>query len=154
MDEFNPNKQDLFKIESMVLEIKAKKNGLVNRKMSLQNSLSHTKAEMRKAAFKSARYKELQGTYDNINREFNDIELEIKKVNEELSAKNKMRLEVEHHVRNSPFSANELNIKVHNKLNGLKQKYTEFAKDRTRVASLRVMANEFIVELEGVMKML
>lgn len=151
MSEFNPTKKDLFTIESLILDIKAKKSKLVNRKIKLQNSLSHTSAEMRKVALKSKRWKELKTAYENINHEFNSVELEIKSINDELGYKNKLKLEVEHHVK-SRVAPGEDAAKILDKLRVLKQEYTDFAKDRTRVASLRVMANEVITKIDNIIK--
>lgn len=39
-DTFNPTKENLHTIESLILDIKQKRNDYINRKVSLQNSLS------------------------------------------------------------------------------------------------------------------
>lgn len=140
MSEFNPNKKDLLNIESLILDIKNKKNDLVNRKMQMENSISNMHDKKKKQSIKKV---------------LHEVELSIKAANEELNYKNKLRLEVEHHIKhNHTRDRSTETEETINKLNALKKKYADFTKDRTRIASLRVMASEFITELETIIRTL
>lgn len=153
MDEFNPTKKDLLLIDELILNIKAKKQILVGRKMSLENSLRQLAEKYKEVSFKSKDFNRIKTTRSNIKTHLNGIELQIKSCNEELIFKNKLRNETDFHVRHNKNRdhSDEIN-KVINKLSLLKTKYSDFTKDRTRIASLRVMASEFIDEIETIIK--
>ena len=149
---FNPTKKDLLTIDNLILDIKVKKSQLVNRKISLQNSITELKNKRKTLPYKSKEFKRVDGVLSNITQHINGIELKIKSINEELSYKNKVRNEVEYHVKAHKTPQSEDVFAVLNKLNELKKKYTEFTQDRTRIASLRVMASEVVSELDKIIK--
>lgn len=146
MSEFNPTKRDLINVDSLILDIKNKKSKLIGRKISLQNSLSQLRDKYKDVARESKDFYRIKNTRENIKTHLSGIELKILECNEELKFKTKLRLEIEHHLKGVPDTAEVAKTVV--KLTALKNKYSDFAKDRTRVASLRVMANEFIEEID------
>ena len=151
--EFNPTKKDLHLIDELILNIKAKKQSYVNRKISLQNSLSQLKNKYAEVDLNSKDFKRIKETRNNVKNHLNDIEFKIKGFNEELIFKNKLRLEIEFHLKHNKHLESKEDIdKLTNKVNLLKQKYSDFSKDRTRIASLRVMACEFIDDLNSILK--
>lgn len=153
MKEFNPTKENLLMLEGLILEIKKKKNALVSSKMNFENLLSKLKANYSKATYKSREFKELKIDEQKLKDELAGIEMQIKGLNEELIYKNKLKLEVEYHIKhNKKLEGGEDLTKVINKILLLKIKYSDFTKDRTRIASLRVMASEFIDDLEKLLK--
>jgi len=152
-DEFNPTKKDLLTIETLILEIKQSKNKLVAQKMNIQNSLSLLQNKYKDIPFNSKEFKKVKESRSKLKQTFNEIELKIKAKNDELIFKNKLKQEIEYHLKhNVSDSENEVLNKLNSKIQKLKIKYKEFAKDRTRIASLRIMANEFIQELENLAK--
>jgi hypothetical protein len=152
-DEFNPTKKDLLTIESLILDIKQSKNKLVAQKMNIQNSLSLLQNKYKDTQFNSKEFKKVKESRSKLKQTFNEIELKIKAKNDELIFKNKLKQEIEYHLKNNVSdSENETLNKLISKIQNLKIKYKEFAKDRTRIASLRIMANEFIQELENLAK--
>lgn len=151
--EFNPTKKDLLMIDELILSIKAKKNVLINRKISLQNSLSQLREKYTDVDFKSKDFHRIKNTRQNVKEHLNGIELKIKALNDELIFKNKLRLEIEFHIKhNKRLEGKEDLDRIINKILLLKTKYSDFTKDRTRIASLRIMASEFIDELENLIK--
>lgn len=83
----------------------------------------------------------------------NNLELKIKGLNDELLFKNKLRLEIEFHLKhNKRLEGKEDLDRVINKITAMRTKYNEFAKDRTRISSLRVLALEFVSDLEALLK--
>lgn len=83
----------------------------------------------------------------------NGIELKIKALNDELLMKNKLRLEVEFYLKNNKRLESKQDIeRIEIRVGELKRKYRDFAKDRTRIASLRIMASEICDELENLIK--
>ena len=151
--EFNPTKENLLMLEGMILEIKKKKNDLVASKVSFENILSKLKANYSTTTYKSKEFKELKIDEQKIKDELSSIEMKIKSINEELGYKNKLKLEVEYHIKhNKKLEGGEDLKKIVEKILSLKIKYSDFTKDRTRIASLRVMASEFIDDLEKLLK--
>jgi hypothetical protein len=153
--EFNPTHKDLSNLESKILELKETKAELIKRKIALQNSLSMMSAEYKECEMNSPRWKEIKSTRDNLKFEFQKIELEIKKTSDEIVYKRSLKLEVEHHLRGKPqqqshVAVNDLAVK---KLTVLHDKYNEFAKDKTRRSSMRVMAAEIRDDISKVIKL-
>lgn len=152
INEFNPTKKDLLLIEDLILTIKGKKQKLVLSKINLQNTLTGIKEKLKTIRHKSPEHKNIITTENHIKHSLCILDNDIKKLNDELTYKNKLKLEVEYHLKNNKSLSSLESGKVLNKLNALKIKYSDFAKDRTRVASLRVLANEFITEIENIIK--
>lgn len=152
MSEFNPTYEDLKNIDTKLIEIKQKKNKLVARKMKLQDSLSKYSEKYKAIDFNSSEFKSNKITRQSLKEQMSLVELDIKSFNEELAFKNKLRLEVVHFLKHSPKAKSDDVERMTKQLVGLKNKYQDFTKDRTRIASLRIMASEFISELEKIMK--
>ena len=152
MSDFNPTYEDLKNIDTKLIEIKQKKTKLVARKMELQDSLSKYAGKYKVVEFNSSEFKSTKITRQALKDEMSLCELEIKSCNEELNYKNKLRLEVVHFLKNSPKSKSDESERIIKQLIGLKNKYQDFNKDRTRITSLRIMAAEFIFELERIIK--
>jgi len=67
--------------------------------------------------------------------------------------KNQLKNEIEFYLKNNKRLEGKEDLdKITNKILALKNKYSDFTKDRTRIASLRIMASEFIDELEKLLK--
>jgi len=151
--EFNPTKKDLLMIDGLILEIKSKKSALIKRKIDIQNALGQFKNEYKDVDFNSKDFKRIKNSRQNLKDCFNKIELEIKTLNEELEYKNRLRQEIEFHLaHNKSLEGKEDLEKITKKILALKVKYSNFTKDRTRIASLRVMASEVLEELENLLK--
>lgn len=151
--DFNPTKKDLLLIDQLLLDIKSKKNAFINRKISLQNSLSQLKDKYKNVPFEGKEFKRIKNTRQNVKEHLHGIELKIKTLNDELIYKNKLRLEIEFHLKhNRRLEGKEDLDRITSKILSLKVKYSDFTKDRTRIASLRIMASEFIDELEKLLK--
>lgn len=135
--EFNPTQEDLLNLQRAILELSSKRNRLVQRKIVLQQALQSPQTKHKK----------------ELKRTVTELELELKKVNDEKNFKNQLRLEVEAHLRNNKqFASSEAMRIVSNRIEALRKKYNEFTKDKTRIASLRIMAAEFSDELAKILK--
>lgn len=151
--DFNPTSKNLLMLEELILDIKAKRNVLINRKIIIQNSLSNLKNNYKDVDFEGKKFKEIKNKRQNLKIVFNEVELKLKKLNDELILKNKLKLEIEFHLKNNKkLEGSEDLERVSKKILELKVKYSNFSKDRTRISSLRVMACEFIDELENLLK--
>ena len=151
--EFNPTKKDLLMVEGLILDIKAKKQALIKKKLYLQNALSQLKDGYKDVDYNSKKFKEIKSNRQMIKESFNQLELEIKGVNDELNFKNKLRQEIEFHLANNKTLEGKEDLdKLTAKIRILKLKYSNFTKDRTRIASLRVMASEIYDEIDNLLK--
>lgn len=152
--EFNPTRKDLLMVENLILDIKTKKSKLIERKIIIQNSLSDWKEKYKDVELNSKEYHNIKFNRHKLKEQFTKLEIELKLINDELNFKNKLKNEIVFHLANnkSPLDAKEDLDKLQAKIKLLKIKYSDFTKDRTRVASLRVMASEFMDELEKLLK--
>lgn len=151
--DFNPTKQDLLTLDELILNIKSKKNKLIITKMSFHNTLSELRSNYENTAFNSKKFHEIKKNRQEIKNHLNAVELQLRSLNEELNFKNKLRLEVEYFLTNNKSLEGKEDLdKISRKITALKTKYTAFTKDRTRIASLRIMAAEFIDELDALIK--
>lgn len=151
--DFSPTKQDLLTLDEVILNIKSKKNKLIITKMSFQNTLSELKSKYEDATFNSKKFHEIKNNRQVVKNHLNSVELQLRCLNEELNFKNKLRLEVEYFLTNNKSLEGKEDLdKISRKITALKTKYTAFTKDRTRIASLRIMAAEFIDELDALIK--
>ena len=151
--EFNPTKKDLLMIENLILDIKSKKSALIKRKIDIQNALSYHKNEYKHVEYNSTGFMRIKNARQNLKDCFNKIELELKELNDELNFKSRLRGEIEFHLaHNKSLEGKEDLDKLISKIHFLKVKYSNFTKDRTRIASLRVMASEIFDELDNLLK--
>jgi hypothetical protein len=149
MKEFNPTKKDLLLIEELIIKAKEKKNKIIATKISFQNELEQLKMKYREVQFRSEKFYEIKERRSVIKDKLASLELKISSINNELFEKNKMKNEVLFFLKNniSVDEKKEVDLLINN-IKELKKKYSEFTSDRTRIASLRVMASEFIQELD------
>ena len=152
-EEFNPTKQDLFMIEGRILEIKVRRESLIKRKIIIQDALSSAKSNYKDVKFEGKEFHKIKNNRQGLKECFNKIELELSQIKEELSFKTKLRQEIEFYLaHNKSLEGKEDLDKLQAKIKSLKLKYSNFTKDRTRIASLRVMASEFMEELDQLLK--
>lgn len=152
-EEFSPTRKDLLKVDELILNLKNKKNKLVSRKISIQSQLGDLNTLYKSVEFRSSEFNAVKSKRASLKLIANGIELEIQDANEELIFKNKLRQEVEFYLKNNKTQCSSSDFDaIETKIKDLKRKYGAFAKDRTRIASLRVMALEFIEELERILK--
>ena len=149
--EFNPTHKDLLFIENLILEIKNKKRILVRTKIGLQTKLSTLQNKYIDVKYLSAEFESIKEERLEVKSAVNSLEIKIKSINDELSFKNQLKNEIVFHIKHNKNLIGQKDLdKVVFKINLLKKKYADFAKDRTRISSLRIMASEIIEELEKI----
>lgn len=153
MSDFNPTKKDLLLIEQRILDIKLDKAKKVNVKTSLQNKLSSLKSQYSNVEFNSLGFKKIKVDRQKTKDQINNIEIQIRSLNDELTFKTKLKNEIVFYISNNKVMENKGDIdKIIQKATVLKNKYMSFTKDRTRISSLRVMASEFVGEIDELIK--
>lgn len=153
MNDFNPTKKDLLLIEQRILDLKLEKAKMVNIKTSLQNKLSYLKSQYANVAFNSSNFKKIKADRQDVKNQINNIEIKIKTLNDELNFKTKLKNEIIFYISNNKVLEGKEDIeRIVQKATLLKNKYIAFTKDRTRISSLRIMASEFVSEIDDLIK--
>jgi len=150
--EFNPTAKDLFNLDEKIIELKANKQKLIGSKISVEGSLSILANKYNKVEFGGTEFYKIKDDRQKLKTEANQIEMKIRKINEEIAYKVKLKQEIEFHLKGKKASVPD--DKVVRQLKNLKEKYNSFAKDKTRVSSMRIMASEFRDELEEIINLL
>jgi len=146
--EFKPTVQNQVDLNRSIEDLKKIKNSFITKKLQIQAELSVLKDDLANAKTKD-QVTELALKRKEIMGRFNDNELHIKEVNDSISAKRKTLIAVETYLREEKRQA-VYGCDITKALTGLKEKYTSFAADSTRVASMRTMAAKFANELEAI----
>lgn len=141
------NKEDLLKIEREINNLKNLKNSYVSDKISKQLESSEIKEAI---GGRSIERMDLVKKRNEVKKYITDLELKIKQVNIEIKDKRRLMNEVGQCLNEEK----EIPNGVISEIIVLKNKYSKFASDLTRVSSMRVMANTFSVELESVINKL
>jgi hypothetical protein len=153
-DGFNPTKEDLLTIEKLLIEIKQKKGIKVNAKIKMQEQLTTLKSEYDGVKYKGIEFFTIKAKRIKVKEKLITIDLKIRELNIELSFKNTLKLEIEYYLKhNRSLEGKEDLKKIEGKLRELKKKYKDFAKDRTRIASLRIMASELTEEIDKILEL-
>ena len=143
MNEFNPTRKDLLNLDQKIIELKGKKKKTVERKRSIESSLTRLQDQYKDVEYRGERFYEIKSKRSVLKEQASKVELEIININEEIKYKRSLRNEVEFHIKTKGQES-----KMMLELDKLKRKYSDFAKDKTRVASMRLMASEFRDEIE------
>lgn len=128
------NKQEM---EQEIARLKNHKGNLIQAKTSIQNKFAILKGNGHSRETADERVK--------LCTMFNDVEQKIQAVNEKL--------------RNISVAKRELSVippekSLIRELVALRDDYQQFAADKTRVSSLRVMATEFVIKLNPIIRKL
>ncbi len=145
---FNPTAKDLLLLDEKLIELKGKKRELITAKVSAERTLSVLQGKYNGCVYGSQEFMKIKADRNAVKQDYLQVELKIRGVNEEIAYKANLRNEVQFHLSGKKVSPiNDLATK---KLVALKEKYNSFAKDRTRVSSMRIMAAEVRDELEKI----
>lgn len=118
-------------MEDEIIKLKNHKSNLIKAKTTIQNELAALKTNQFTKNYASDRIK--------LCGQFNDVEQKIQSVNEKL--------------RNIAIAKRDLPIDEKTLIGSLvkmRDKYQEFAADKSRVTSMRFMASEFVAELNPI----
>jgi hypothetical protein len=151
--EFNPTHKDLLNLDQKILELKSDKQKLIKSKLIIEGSLSIMQSKYRKIEFNSPEFFQIKEGRQKLKLEASNVELQIRKINEEILYKSKLKQEVEFHLKGKKYSEISSSNLV-KQLISLKEKYNSFSKDKTRVSSMRIMASEIRDEIEKILKTL
>lgn len=148
--EFNPTPRDLLNLDEKLHQLKSDKQKLINSKLIIEGSLSIMQSKYSKVEYNSPEFYKIKNERQRLKQEATNIEIQIRRINDEVAYKTKLKQEVEFHLKGKKY------VEIHDsgvvkQLVSLKEKYTSFSKDRTRVSSMRVMASEIRDEIEKIL---
>lgn len=152
MSEFNPTAKDLLNLDEKIIELKGKKRELITAKVSAERTLSVLQGKYNGLVYNSEEFLKIKADRNAVKKDYLQVELEIRKINEEIAYKANLRNEVQFHLSGKKVSL--ITDKAVKQIIVLKEKYNSFAKDRTRVASMRIMAAEVRDELEKIIDLI
>jgi hypothetical protein len=151
MSDFNPTPENAVDLERSILDLKSEKAIFVAEKIVKQERVSEIKDILNDPKAERNELNEARRDRIVIKAELSELEQKIIEINQKIGTKRKLLIAVDSHIKEANRSE-KLTENSLEKLNALKDKYTEFGADHTRVASMRRMAVEFTIEIEAIIK--
>lgn len=143
MEQSDKNKNELIDLQSQI-------DSVNEERLTLQNNLSSIKIRLSQGIVPNKLYAKLMEAKLEYHKAVQD-NLKIHRVLKRRKGKINDIIEDERNAsRNSPEKINS----VKSELEGIKNKYFEFYRDKTRISGMRKMASDFIIELDKVIKKL
>ena len=149
MSEFKPTKRDLINLEIKLSKLKKDRSSLVEKKIDTESKLTFLQNKYRDVEFNGPQFEEIKSKRKQLKSIAKTVELQIVELNEEIGYKNNLKKEVEIYLKHNKEKSDS-SKKALEALMKLKQHYGAFAKDKTRVSSMRIMAAEFRDEIEKI----
>lgn len=150
-EEFNPTVDNAVDLERSIIDLKAEKAVFVSEKMAKQLIASHLKDQLNNPRISTNEHIEATKGRVLIKSELTGLEMEIKEVNLKIGTKRKLLIAVDNHLKKAKTNLDSENIIVE-KIEELKEKYSSFSADHTRISSMRVMAAEVVKELNAILR--
>lgn len=149
MKEFKPLtiEQKILIIEAEIFELQEKRNPFVDRKTEIELELSELNNQVRmNNNIPDEDFVKICKRQNELKAEKNLMDKSLLGTKSELRLKNKERDELKALLKYSPKEH------IEERLVELRDKYTQFASDKSRVASMRAMAAEFVGEITKILK--
>tara|TARA_R100001480_G_scaffold41298_1_gene54071 strand:+ start:762 stop:1241 length:480 start_codon:yes stop_codon:yes gene_type:complete len=151
LPDWDPTKEDLLKVERLINKYQIEYDTLIQEKRTKEFDLSKIKSELRIGGYmKDEVYHQLCRNQKNLVTEIDALQPKINKVKAELRAKHLMKEEIRNHLDENSTVSDAVEKKIYE----LRDVYTEFAGDATRVSSTRIMASKFVEEMQGLIKLI
>lgn len=141
------NKQQVGELENSITELKSLKSKLSLEKRQFEISISALSNRVRTAnRLPDREYKDICRKQHEIKEKILLIESQLIEITNNIRKKTTLKENINNELEN----INNNDPGIINKIKNLKNKYIEFSGDNTRVASMRLMASQFIEELERI----
>ncbi len=148
---FNPTINNQVDLERSILDLKINKNNLVNQKIKIQSQLTTIKENLKNPNYELIDYDKFLENKTNFINKLYQLENDIKKINIDIKTKRKLLIAVDAELK-SKTNKELYKNKLLDSIIELKAKYQKFSGDHTRVSSLRVLASDFTIQLENIIK--
>ncbi|WP_313266536.1 hypothetical protein [Sphingobacterium sp.] len=136
------NKHDL---ERSILELQGKRSQLGLKKQKIQADLSETREMLKVVKQNHETFADLVMRKKNLTADLDECELEIMKLKQDIKKRQNLKVEAGDIFGNSNKTAIV-------KLTVTRDHYQQFASDKTRVSSMRIMASEIAEKLTQILK--
>ena len=146
---FNPTPQNQVDLECAIIELKATKAKHVVVKIKKQSEVAAQKDILNDPRLERKDYEYAKAKRVKLRQELDEIEANIKKVNVQMMAKKKLLISVNNHLKCNKSKLDSENDLL-KQITILKDHYSRFSVDSTRVPSMRTMAAEISRELEHI----
>ena len=141
---FNPTHQNQVDLERAIIELKATKAKFVAKKLKTQSKVAVIKDTLKDSRVEREDYESAKTKRVILRHELDEIE-----VNLQVMAKRKLLLSINNHLKlNKPKLDSENGLLK--QITTLKDNYSSFSVDNTRIPSMREMAAEISRELEHI----
>jgi hypothetical protein len=144
---FNPTEENKIDLDSSINNLKARKSGLVFKKIKAQNEIAILKDILLNPTKNVEDYNEATHERGVLKELLRGLEDAINMTNLEIKNKQRLALAINSHLNANSDSSKEKS-KLLKGILVLKDKYSTFSSDPTRVSSMRVMASIFNQEME------
>jgi hypothetical protein len=144
---FNPTEENKIDLDSSINNLKARKSGLVFKKIKAQNEIAILKEILLNPTKNVEDYNEATHERGVLKEFLRGLEDGINTTNLEIKNKQRLALAINSHLNANSDSSKEKS-KLLKGILVLKDKYSTFSSDPTRVSSMRVMASIFNQEME------
>lgn len=144
---FNPTEENKIDLDSSINNLKARKSGLVFKKIKAQNEIAILKDILLNPTKNVEDYNEATHERGVLKEFLRGLEDGINTTNLEIKNKQRLALAINSHLNANSDSSKEKS-KLLKGILVLKDKYSTFSSDPTRVSSMRVMASIFNQEME------
>lgn len=147
--EFDPSEQNQVDLERSILDLKKKKSKFVEKKIKKQLKASELKDILNNPHLEKEDYTNAIDKRIKVKNSLSELEGLIIEINIEIGTKRKLLIAVSDHLRGKK----QIGVSEDGTLKKIaiiKEKYSQFAADNTRVSSMRIMAAKFVRELSAV----
>jgi hypothetical protein len=151
MNEFNPTPENKIDLERSIFDVKSKKSKYVASKLEKQEEVSRIKEILNDPKISEKKHIKNVRRRVALRTELSELEMLINEANLIITNKRKLLVSIEGHLKNNKLET-ETSNEVIKELNLLRNKYSQFASDHTRISSMRTMSAEFSNELEVIIR--
>jgi seryl-tRNA synthetase len=148
MNEFKPltllDKRQ--RIEERICEIETKRYPLVLEKQEIESKISDYNRRVRGKHLETAEYDSICRKQRDLFQQKRKVERELMELNQQARVLSKDKDDLSLQIKKIPDEA------AKQKVVELRDKYSSFASDTTRVSSMRAMASKFVEEMQSLLK--
>jgi len=140
------SKLDAVKVESHINDLIDQRADMIEKKRTIETEMSNLKTKIRLGGkMDNNVYSSICRKQYTLKKDKDFLETELAALNKIIRAKSTLKEEIR-------IRVNENSSDIVDSLNQLKAKYQEYSKDYTRVNSTRIMAANFVQEIEKILK--
>lgn len=144
-------KNNIFDLRDAILPLTMKKEELVlkKREMEVKMAIYNTRIRTSTKKLPDSEYKSICRKQDKLRSDILEIEIQLNDLNNQIRKK---EILIRNLNREGLENGNQNAKSILDEIHKLKNKYIEFSSDSSRISSMRLMASQFIDDLENIIK--